>query len=722
MPDDHIFKKLRSEAETLLETNVADLDETTYMDIKKLFHEIQVYKIELSLQNESLKESQRELTAALDSFSLLYDQAPVGYVVLDSSGIIIQANMTFSDMVGVPVGSLPFRPFVDFIEQDGRHVFNSRFRSFFANPEGKSIEAPIRGKTSPIFARLQGAQATLPLIDKNANGKPGETAVGSGKPDRLLMTVSDISERKKAEELLKTSEARLNAIFESVQDAIFLKDHDHHYMQINPGMSAMLHTAPSEILGKNDFAIFPGKEAEKMHKSDDAVYSGETSREEHTVPVAGEMRTFDIIKTPILNDLDEIIGLCGISRDITPQKDMEHSLSTALEDAHAASRAKSEFLANMSHELRTPLNGVLGMLQLLKDSPLTEEQNEHVDIAMDSSQSLLALLNDVLDLARIEAQRLPLEHTPFNLADVLSSISKPLAEQARKRGLEFESTLDVGTPAQVLGDVARTRQILYNLVGNAIKYTESGGVKVEIYSRPALTPSGKHQLFFHVQDTGIGIPDEKLAHIFDSFTQADGSHTRRYGGSGLGLSIVQKLVSFMGGTLTISSQVGVGTEIMVSLYVEPPSSELVTCELGDEELEQTHATTGDQKVFNILLAEDEYVNQICISKMLHKYKHRVTTVKNGKQAIDALENGSFDLVLMDIQMPYLDGVEATRMVRKGHVSNCPASIPIIALTAHAMPGDRENFLASGMNGYLAKPVKIRELIKTVERVMCDALH
>jgi signal transduction histidine kinase/AmiR/NasT family two-component response regulator len=365
-------------------------------------------------------------------------------------------------------------------------------------------------------------------------------------------------------------------------------------------------------------------------------------------------------------------------------------LTTAKEAAEAASRAKSEFLANMSHEIRTPMNGVIGMIDLAIETPSGPEHRGYLDTAKRSARSLLHLINDILDFSKIEANKLALEHVAFGLRAQLDEMLTPLRVRADRRGLRLGLSVAADVPDRLMGDPVRLRQILVNLVANAVKFTERGSVSVTV----SRTAAGAMR--FDVADTGIGVPADKQRLIFEAFAQADGSTTRRFGGTGLGLSITGRLVALMRGTLSLTSHSGQGSCFSVEVpIVAAPAEEPARVAAAPAE-----AGCG---VLRVLLAEDNAVNQLIAKKMLERDGHSVVVVGHGAAAVAAFAKSGFDLVLMDLQMPEMDGFEATHEIRTIEVVRRTRT-PVVALTAHAMNGDRERCLAAGMDGYVAKPV------------------
>jgi len=399
----------------------------------------------------------------------------------------------------------------------------------------------------------------------------------------------------------------------------------------------------------------------------------------------------------------------GAIQDITERKRMDAELLKAKHTAEAASRSKSEFLANMSHELRTPLNGALGMLQLLSMDDLNSEQREYVQTAITSCRNLTDLLGDILDLSRVEAGKLELYLKEFEPGSIIDSVRNTFSQLAAQKGVEFVFTSDPTLPHCVVGDPARLRQVLFNLVGNALKFTDKGAVSVEITHYCGRTERDC-RLLFTVSDTGIGIPDDMIGRIFGAFTQVDGAYSRRFQGAGLGLHIVKRLADLMGGNLSIESELDRGTTI----YFAAPFS--LAEDRGDNACgAEIHIPSSGLSPKRVLIAEDDRVNQLAIRKFVEKLGHVAEVVGNGEEALAKLARSDFDILLLDIQMPVMNGIEAARRIRTSEHLGVKQGIPIVALTAHAMTGDRERFLDKGMNDYLAKPVDIAELRLVLER-------
>ena len=405
------------------------------------------------------------------------------------------------------------------------------------------------------------------------------------------------------------------------------------------------------------------------------------------------LRTFDMLE---LNR--------RLQSEIEQRQRVEQELIVARDAAMASARSKSEFIATMSHEIRTPMNGILGMIELACGTELTPEQREYLDFARSSADGLLVVINDLLDFSKSEVGKLGLERLPFDIHKTLQGIIGPLALRARQKGLNFSADIDAGLLRLMLGDMARLRQVILNLAGNALKFTEHGGIDIKVTLKDSTADS--MQVLFAVRDTGIGIAPDKHGDIFEPFTQADASISRHYGGTGLGLAICDKLVKLMGGRIRVESMPGQGSTFFFDAWfgraAEEPGSRNARTEADAPQ-------SVPRRAWKILLVEDNPVNQKFALTVLGKAGHRATLANNGQEALALARGARFDAILMDIQMPGMDGFAAARRIRQMGIDT-----PIIAMTAHAMSGLREAILEAGMNDYLAKPVQARQLLEKLE--------
>jgi PAS domain S-box-containing protein len=644
---------------------------------------------------EAAEAEVRERTGALDRyFTLSLDLL----CITDQEGRFQRLNPEWKKVLGYPLENLIGKMSLDFVHPE--------------DVQGTANAVGHLGHGQDVLGfinRFRCADGTYRWLEWR--GRPSGGMIYS--------VARDITERKKIEESLKITEQRFRTLLNDV-DMVAVQgyDKDRRVFYWNKASERIYGYTEREALGlKLEDLIVPGG----MHA---VVIRDIQGWLENGTPIkAGEMilERKDETLIPVYSShvmLENASGekeLYCIDVDLTEIKKVHEQLLLAKESAEAANKAKSEFLANMSHEIRTPLNGIMGMLQLIQDTSLDEEQNQFLGLAMESSKRLTRLLSDILDLARVEAGKLQMQVEAFELDALMKQIAALHEPVSLQTGVRFQVSQHPGLPSSILGDSVRLQQVLTNLIGNSFKFTTSGSVSLEINQLPSRRPGEAHVLFV-VSDTGCGMDESMLEKLFEPFTQASQGNTRRYQGAGLGLSIVKRIVELMGGTISVESEIGVGT----TFYVATPFKLIPSDAVGEEK----STSTGDafaQGEFRILIAEDDMVSSLSVSRLLEKKGFHTHVAGDGQEALDALREMDFDLILMDVQMPVMDGVEATTRIRAGEAGWAKAGIPIIAMTAYSMAGDREKFLEAGMDDYVAKPVDNADVLAAMARVKAKRL-
>ena len=800
------------------------------------------------IMSASHQASERKLHSILDNTSAVV-------YIKDINGRYMLVNRCFERLFGVTQFQVVGMTDHEIFPEAMADTFRENDRQVLASGKPLQIE-----ETAPHEDGLHTYISNkFPLYD--ALGLP--YAVGG--------VSADITPLKRAEEALRDSEVRYVSLVEGLPLAAWSKDVEGRFTFVNQRMVESLNKPAKELVGTNDYEHFSKELADKYRHDDQQVMDARTVFEdvEEFQKSHGERIYIQVLKAPVFDSKGNVVGTQGMWWDVTARKQAEAVMCQARDAAEAANRAKSAFLANISHEIRTPMNGIIGMTELVLDSQLTPEQREYLELAKDSADALLKVINDVLDFSKIEAGKLELDPHAFCLRECLGDALKTLALRAHQKGLELACRVQPAVPDTVIGDAGRLRQVVLNLVGNAIKFTEHGEIVVAVDWEHEDHPSGNGapdgqavpaqpptaRLHFRVTDTGIGIPAEKQRTIFEAFEQADTSTTRKYGGTGLGLSISARLVELMGGRIWLDSRPQTGSvfhfTVQLEIAAEPldhvllPAADLQgmpvlivddnatnrlilqeTVAQWDmqptvvdnapaalEELRRAIAedrpfalvltdahrpemdgfefcrrvkqdaqlaatplvmlTSGDRsgdalrsrqfgvaaylikpakqselqdaimsalhpldvpleisygtsaplpaprRKLHVLVAEDSAVNQKLARTLLNKWGHSCTIVGDGREALAASAQREFDLILMDVQMPEMDGFEATAGIRERERAT-GRHIPIIATTAHALRGDRERCLVAGMDGYLCKPIRARELFDVLEEVGKDS--
>jgi len=528
-----------------------------------------------------------------------------------------------------------------------------------------------------------------------------------GLPARVIGTHTDITERKLAEQAIIISEEKFRNILANMNLGLLEVDNDEIIRFANQSFCEMSGYSIDEILGKNAGDLFPAGEGKDiLGRKNNLRKKGVSDAYELTVKDKnGEIKWWMISGAPRYNDLGELVGSIGIHLDITDRKALELELNEAREIAEQSVRTKEAFLANMSHEIRTPMNAIIGMGRQLEKTDLQEQQRFFLNTINMASDHLLVVINDVLDISKIEAGKLELENTGFNLSEVLQHVVRVMQPRAEEKGLELKVNLDKNIAPVLIGDSHRINQVLLNLISNAVKFTEKGGVTISVVLDEKIAQ--KQVVEFSIKDTGIGISTEFVDHIFDKFSQEERATARKYGGTGLGMAITKELVELMQGHISINSKKGAGTEILIELPFQVGDSNDLP--KANKDFSDTASLQG----IRILLAEDNEMNRLVANTVLENYGVLITEAKNGAEAVDALTKGQYDIILMDMQMPVMNGMEATEVIR----NKLKLDIPIIALTANAIKGDSERYMAIGMNGFISKPFEENDLINAIATVL-----
>lgn len=522
------------------------------------------------------------------------------------------------------------------------------------------------------------------------------------------------------------SMARLKTIMESEPECVKTVNHKGELIDLNPaGLRMLGATDVEQVRGTHLSMMVDAKDWPMYQKNMEAVFQGETVQWQFRCnSPCGAQRWMEQTAGPVRGDADPdvVTEMVAITRDITDKKHDEGQLLTAKENAERASAAKTNFLANMSHEIRTPMNGILGMVNMLTDTTLTQEQEECVSVIQQSSESLLRILNDILDLSKVEAGRIDLEKNAFRIREHMQELQRLHSANASKKGLVLEIKGCEHMEAERFGDPIRVMQILNNLLDNAIKFTAQGSVtgKFQCNScyagterQPEEDPTRVH---FIITDTGIGMTKEQINRVFDPFSQADSTTTRRYGGTGLGLTIAKTLTELMQGTLEVESEFGNGTRFDVALTLplldvtHDPTQKVSNNDASTASIE------NNSPPIRILAVEDGEVNRLVLVHILKKLNADVVMVHNGEQAIEAFKQENFDLVLMDIHMPVMDGIAATEKIRSIEKQRGSKEIPIAAVTASVTDAEVDRYKTFGFSHCIAKPTepdRIREVINSI---------
>lgn len=625
------------------------------------------------------------MNAELDS--ILLEASGEILLLVDAVSLhILAANLTACSLLGYAKADLVGKPITD---------IECALSDVFFWEEVRQGSHSMQQNAEGMYQQANGE--LLPVV-KTVSRPASEEGL-------ITVCAREITHEKRAEQELALKTSQLRATLEATADGILVVDLQRRIINMNRHFSHMWQIPDALLVRHEDGKLL---DFILSRLKDPAWYEQRQAQIRENI----ELESFDTLelldgqifecKSRPSRHGEQIIGRVYCFTDVTLRHQSEQALITARDAATAANRAKGEFLAMISHEIRTPMNGILGMSQLLENTPLTDEQKDYVQTMRSAGETLLAIINDVLDYSKIEARRLQLEDTPFRLDTLFEDLGRLFSVLARDKGLAYTMELAPDTPCALTGDPVRLRQILVNLIGNAIKFTSQGEIRVQ--ARLIESDAAYVRLHFSVRDTGIGIPADKQDRIFTPFEQADMSTTRRFGGTGLGLSICRMLCELMGGHIGLDSQTGKGSDFWFEIRLGISGQSYEPATVPPEEI------TAVPEQARILVVEDNSINILVLTNLLKKLGgQHVSVAKTGCEALDVCQEQRFDLIFMDTHMPEMDGLEATRQLRAKDLQTY-----IIGVSADAMSDDRSNALATGMNDYITKPVSLTSLRKALE--------
>ncbi|MBN2898743.1 MAG: PAS domain S-box protein [Clostridia bacterium] len=655
--------------------------------------------------------NQRMTEVNHDNFKVLFDYAPQGMLTVDKNYKIVNMNAAAADIF-----------FVSVEDSIGKRIGESfGCVNFIGSTEGCSQTEMCEScvfKNAVDNVLIQGIKVNGVEFLFNYKDDDYDTchvwlkisAVPMVLNDELhaLIVIEDVTLNRELAKNLIRNERRLRLITDNMTDTITQVDNQGVIEFVTPSCWTLLGYSPSDVVGKH-FMDYVYKDDLMMVES--SFRKRLKTRENFTTRIRLIRMDGQTIwveaNGSVVDDENRRRTIVYVIRDVTEEERYKKELEKSKEEAVSASKSKSEFLANMSHEIRTPMNGIIGMTNITLMDKLTDEQRENMTMVKNSAVSLLGIINSILDFSKIEAGKIELEKMEFDLKELVTRTINPLVVIADQKNIEMEVSYASNLQQKLVGDPGRISQILNNLVYNAIKFTEAGGVYVNF-----ATIEMKNELMelrCSVRDTGIGIPKEEQSKMFESFHQVDGSITRKYGGTGLGLAITKGLIRQMDGVIEVNSVLGQGSVFSFSIPMKASNVEKVV----NSDRIQIQVPQMDRQL-NILLVEDDLVNRKMTRKILEKQNHLVTIATNGKEAVEIFKEANFDLILMDIQMPEMDGIKASKLIKK-QCRDRGIYTPIIALTAYAIAGDEERFIEEGMDDYISKPIDLTKFFEVIMR-------
>lgn len=665
--------------------------------IISLFLIITLYKINQSIKKRTMAEQRARLNEA--KYKVLVEDSGLTTIVINAQGIIKFASKNITELLGFDPDMLTGMSFMDGMPRKFKKNAEDVIHSLTTTGNyNNTVELQLftsTGDSKWVSCRI------FPVSKDNEEAKEWQVVIW------------DIDEEKKLQLEIEAMEAErrhqqrlIQDIIDNIPGIVYIKDLEGRYMLINKKMEEMLHTTAAHIIGQTDETLVSDSARYLEYKySDDKVRINKTmcTFEDVINQPNGEVQYLWVSKFPLLDDMGEVRHICGLATDITERKEVELKLLKAKKEAEQARAAQESFLANMSHEIRTPMNGIIGMGNLLMSTPLNEEQKEFTENIGESAHNLLAIINDLLDFSKIKSGKFQLEHSPFKLRQLLNRTLYPLQFKADEKLIGLELLIDENVPDILIGDSLRLQQIVINLAGNAIKFTSKGGVSIHVSCTDQ--ENGHIDLCMSVKDTGIGIPENKLGYIFESFTQDNANSSRKYGGTGLGLAIVKQLVELQYGEISVTSALNKGSVFSLSIPYKVGNEVSVT----EDPINNADESQSMLNGISVLVAEDNLINQKVVKNTLLRQGATVELAFNGKEVIELLKNKQYDVILMDLQMPEVDGYRATRYIREVLKNN----IPIIAMTADALKGEAERCFEAGMSGFISKPFEPRELYEQI---------